>query len=230
MCVVCVLVWCVLCVFGLSAFWPMIFGETSSGGRHLIDQLKGHPVTPIQRAASESAHQFTGSGSLFLPLGGRWRMGPDLRRGNLISSMSARAETGGSTKWLPELKNHLGCSLHQKEALALVWHSLIAQHAGLRCGSFLGESLPHTTAGRPLPSVPLESTWLLRFHCWHAVLPAVLKSRIHRGCPRLIRARLQPLSDCFAFSLDKLDTSVSRSFPLHAFLPELSAPPDSKVP
>ena len=53
--------------------------------------------------------------------------------------------------------------------------------------------------------------------CWHAVLPAVLNSRIHRGCPRLI-----PSSDCShcptaSLSLDNLHTSVSRSSPLHAF-------------
>ena len=46
--------------------------------------------------------------------------------------------------------------------------------------------------------------------------------------PTLETARLQPLSDCFALSLDRLDTSVSRSFPLHAFHSELSAPPDNK--
>ena len=110
------------------------------------------------------------------------------------------------------------------------WHSEPAPQAHF---SRLGESLPtsleiaevaRTTAGRLLPSVPLESTWLLKFHCWHAVLPA----RIHRGCKRLIRARLQSLSDCFAFSLDKLDTIVSQSSPLHAFHSELFAPPDSK--
>ena len=36
--------------------------------------------------------------------------------------------------------------------------------------------------------------------CWHAVLPAVLNSRIHRGCPRF-ELWLQSLSDCFALIL-----------------------------
>ena len=65
--------------------------------------------------------------------------------------------------------------------------------------------------------------------CWHAVLPAVLNSRIDRGCPRLfelwtaVTVRLLR-----SLSLDSLDTSVSRSSLLHAFHLELSAPPDDK--
>ena len=114
------------------------------------------------------------------------------------------------------------------------WHSELAPQAHF---SLLGESLPasleiaevaRTAAGWTLSSAPLESTWSLRFHCWHAVLPAVLNSRIRRGCPRWI-----PSSDCShcptaSLSLDRLDTSVSRSSPLHAFHSELSAPPDNK--
>ena len=55
--------------------------------------------------------------------------------------------------------------------------------------------------------------------CWHAVLPAVLNSRIHRGCPRLIPI---PSSDCShcptaSLSLDSLHTSVSRSSPAPRF-------------
>ena len=37
-------------------------------------------------------------------------------------------------------------------------------------------SSARSTAGWLLPTVPLASTWLLLFHCWHAVLPAVLNS------------------------------------------------------
>ena len=62
--------------------------------------------------------------------------------------------------------------------------------------SLLGEALrsslvaevARSTAGQLLPSVPLASTWSLWFHCWHTVLPALLNSCIHRGCPQLIRA------------------------------------------
>ena len=66
--------------------------------------------------------------------------------------------------------------------------------------------------------------------CWHAVLPAVHNSRIHRGCPRFIPI---PRSDCShcptaSLSLDSLDTSVSRGSLLHAFHSELSAPPNNK--
>ena len=57
------------------------------------------------------------------------------------------------------------------------WHSEPASQVHF---SLIGESLPasleiaevaRTTAGRPLSPAPLESTWSLRFLCWHAVLP-----------------------------------------------------------
>ena len=58
------------------------------------------------------------------------------------------------------------------------------------------------------------------------MLPAVLNSRIHRGCPRLIPSSVCSHCTTASLSLDSLDTSVSRSSPLHAF--HLSAPPDNK--
>ena len=84
------------------------FGETPAVAAQLIDQLEGHPVTPISRAASDSAHQVTGVRELSHPLGGRWGMGPDLRRANQTSLNSAGVETGGSTMWHRELKKHFG--------------------------------------------------------------------------------------------------------------------------
>ena len=53
--------------------------------------------------------------------------------------------------------------------------------------------------------------------CWHAVLPAVLNSRIQRGCPRLIPSSICSHCPTASLSLDRFDTSVSRSSPLHAF-------------
>ena len=39
---------------------PMILERHPAVAAQLIDQLEGHPVTPILRAASDSAHQLTG--------------------------------------------------------------------------------------------------------------------------------------------------------------------------
>ena len=213
---VCVVCWGCVC-FLANDFWR----DIQRWPPNWSTNSRVTQVTPIQRTASESAHQFTGSGSLFHPLGGRWRMArPETREPDQFDIGKSR------DGWQHEVASRV------EESFGMFSSPERSPGAGLAlsccptCRSEVG--FLHTTAGRPLPSVPLESTWLLRFHCWHAVLPAVLNSRIHRGCPFLIRARLQPPPHCFAFSLDKL--SVSRSFPLHAFHPELSAPPDSKVP
>ena len=79
--------------------------------------------------------------------------------------------------------------------------------------SMLGESLPSSlvaevawsAAGWLLRSVPLASTWLLWYRCWHAVLPVVLNSW---GYPRLIWALTATAGHLLRFLLTSL-TPVS---------------------
>ena len=99
------------------------FGDSSSGGRPIDRPTRGSP----SHTHLESCQRLSPpvDPSLSHPLGGRSRMGPDLRRANLISSSSAGAETGGSTKRHRELKHHFGALAQWQPCFAspylLVW-------------------------------------------------------------------------------------------------------------
>ena len=92
--------------------------------------------------------------------------------------------------------------------------------------SSLVAEVARSAAGWLLPSVPLASTWLLWFRCWHAVLPTVpnflwihpLDPSLKAATVRLLRFLLTGLTPASAGAL----RSAPR-FPL-----ELSAPPDNK--
>ena len=94
----------------LRASWadclPVILERHPAVAAQLLDQLEGHPDTPILRDASDSARQVTGS--LSSPPAGRWRIGQDHRRVTQNRRSSAGVEMGGSTKWHRELKKRFG--------------------------------------------------------------------------------------------------------------------------
>ena len=111
------------------------------------------------------------------------------------------------------------------------WHSELAPQAHF---SLLGESLPaslenaevaRTTAGRPLSSAPLESTWSVGTRCFPPCSTLVSTEVAHVSFRARTAVTVRLLR---SLSLDSLDTSVSRSSPLHTFHSELSAPPNNK--
>ena len=134
----------------------------------------------------------------------------------LLSSLVPACSAG------PRLRDKISVwwSTWHSEPVSQVHFSLI----GELTASLEVAEVARTAAGRPLSSTPLESTWSLRFHYWHAVLPAVLNSRIHRSCPRLIPSSATVTVRLLRFSLDKLtpaslgahrSTLSTRSSPLH---------------
>ena len=113
------------------------------------------------------------------------------------------------------------------------WHSELVPQAHF---SLLGESLPaaleiaeiaRTTAGWPLSSASLESTWSVGTPCFPPCSTLVSTEVAHVWFRSRARTAVT-VRLLRSFSLDSLDTSVSRSSLLHAFHSELSAPPDNK--